>query len=226
MIPWLATLNPATEAALIGGIFVSLGWIVNGWQNRKRDAAVRAERVRDVQRALYAEIRAYLAALRRDDIAAYGARIAQRIEQEPGYFPVIPTEHNDMVFRAIVADIHVLPRATVDPVVLYYSQLTVISAMIGDLRSVRVQRIGADRAAEMYRDYLSMKLEALVLGEDALTMMQAHLSGGANATARLGMLRRAEEERRLAALKPELLAYVEAESARPVSNPASARSDP
>ena len=34
------------------------------------------------------------------------------------FFPVIPTEHNDALFRAIIGDIHVLPRDTVDPVVL------------------------------------------------------------------------------------------------------------
>lgn len=173
--PWL---NPQGEGALLAGAFIAIGWVVNGRQERRRDAALRAERVRDVQRALYAEIRAHLAVLKRDDIATYGAGIAARIEAEPGYFPVIPTEQNATVFAAILKEIHVLPRATVDPVVLYYSQLAVIGAMIGDLRALDLARIGAIRAAAMYRDYIAMKLQALELGEEALAMMRLHLDGG------------------------------------------------
>ncbi len=176
--PLDAWMSPHLQAAVVAGVFLALGWIVNGWQNRRRDAALREERVRDVQRALFAEIRAYLAALKRDDIAVYGDEIARRIETETGYFPVIPTERNDTVYRAIVDDIHILPRATVDPVVLYYSQLVVIGAMIDDLRVLDLSRIGPVRAAAMYRDYIAMKLEAVVLGEDALTMMGAYMEGG------------------------------------------------
>ncbi len=161
-------LAPSAQQAVIAGLFLSVGWWVVAWQGRRRDALNRAERVRDVQRALFAEIRAYLAVLRRDDIAEYGRVIEQRIMEEPGYFPVIPTEHNDAIFRAIVGDIHVLPRDTVDPVVLYYSQLNAIGAMIDDLRALDVIHIGAQRAAAMYRDYISMKIEALEMGETAL----------------------------------------------------------
>ncbi|MDO5606429.1 MAG: hypothetical protein Q4G25_14835, partial [Paracoccus sp. (in: a-proteobacteria)] len=123
-------LSPQAQQAVIAGLFVAIGWWVVAWQSRLRDAKMRAERVRDVQRALFAEIRAYLAVLERDQIAEYGGNIAARIEAEPGYFPVIPTEHNDAIFRAIVGEIHVLPRDTIDPVVLYYSQLNAIAAMI------------------------------------------------------------------------------------------------
>lgn len=172
-----ALLSPQVAQAVIAGLFLAIGWWVNGWQNRRRDAALRAERVRDVQRALFAEIRAYLAVLRRDDVAVYGAGLAERIESESGYFPVVPTEHNDAIFRAIVSDIHVLPRDTVDPVVLYYSQLNAISAMIADLRALDVSRIGAQRAAAMYRDYISMKVEALALGDAALQSIRDNMDG-------------------------------------------------
>lgn len=76
---------------MIAGLFLAVGWWVVALQGRRRDAKLRAERVRDVQRALFAEIRAYLAVLERDHIAEYGAAIARRIETEHGYFPVIPT---------------------------------------------------------------------------------------------------------------------------------------
>ena len=172
-------ISPPAQQAFIAGLFIAIGWWVVAAQNRRRAAELRAERVRDVQRAIFAEIRAYLAALRRDDVGAYGARIAQRILTEPGYFPVIPTEHNDAIFQAIVKEIHVLPRDTVDPVVLYYSQLNAIGAMIADLRSLDTVRIGPERAAAMYRDYISMKLGAIELGEGALTAIRSNMDGTA-----------------------------------------------
>lgn len=170
-------LAPQAQSAVIAGLFIATGWWVVALQNRRRDAKLRAERVRDVQRALYAEIRAYLAVLRRDHIEEYGAEIAHRIETERGYFPVIPTEHNDAIFRAIVSELHILPRDTVDPVVLYYSQLNAISAMIADLRALDTVKIGTGRAAAMYRDYISMKLGAIELGEGALAAIQSNVDG-------------------------------------------------
>ncbi|MDO5641244.1 MAG: hypothetical protein Q4G26_02480 [Paracoccus sp. (in: a-proteobacteria)] len=170
-------LAPQAQSAVIAGLFLAAGWWVVALQGRKRDAKLRAERVRDVQRALFAEIRAYLAVLERDHIAEYGAGIAHRIETEPGYFPVIPTEHNDAIFRAIVAELHILPRDTVDPVVLYYSQLNAIGAIIADLRALDPAKIGASRAAAMYRDYISMKLGAIELGNSALLAIQSNVDG-------------------------------------------------
>lgn len=172
-------LAPQAQSAVIAGLFIATGWWVVALQNRKRDAKLRAERVRDVQRALYAEIRAYLAVLQRDHIEEYGAEIAHRIETERGYFPVIPTEHNDAIFRAIVGELHILPRDTVDPVVLYYSQLNAISAMIADLRALDTVKIGTGRAAAMYRDYISMKLGAIELGESALLAIRSNMDGTA-----------------------------------------------
>lgn len=175
-------LSPQAQQAVIAGLFIAAGWWVVAWQNHKRDARHRASRVRDVQRALYAEIRAYLASLRRDDVGEYGARMAEKILTEPGYFPVIPTEHNNAIFRAIVGEIHVLPRDTVDPIVLYYSQLNAISALIDDLRELDVAKIGPERAANIYRDYISMKLEALELGDHAMTAIRKNIDGTAAET--------------------------------------------
>lgn len=180
MTPLDPYVSPQAQQAIIAGLFVAIGWWVVAFQNRRRAAELRAERVRDVQRALFAEIRAYLAVLRRDDVAAYGARIMERILNEPGYFPVIPTERNDAIFRAIVGEIHVLPRDTVDPVVLYYSQLNAIAAMIDDLRVLDVTKIGPERAAGMYRDYISMKVEAIEMGDNALEAIRANIDGRAD----------------------------------------------
>ena len=217
-------IDPRVQQALIAGVFLAAGWLVNGRQNRRRDARLREERVRDVQRALFAEIRAYVAVLKRDNLAVYGETIARRILAEKDYFPIIPTERNDTIFRAIVADIHILPRAVVDPAALYYSQLAAISAMIDDLRVLDKGRIGPERAVAMYRDYIAMKQEALELGEDAMLMMGAFLSGGRERVAQIETTRQQEEEERLAGLKPQIRAELDAIRSK-ISSPDAGLSD-
>lgn len=164
--------------ALIAALVVMSGWLVNGWRNRRSERRLRRARVRDVQKALYAEIRAYLTVLERDRLDIYGANLARRIVEggdgAAKFVPFIPTERNTIVFEAIVAEIHVLPRATIDPVVLYYSQLEAISALIGDLRSPAYAEMGAKRRAQMYLDYISLKQEALALGHDALEAIEMY----------------------------------------------------
>lgn len=170
-------LSPQAQQAVVAGLFVAVGWWVVHWQNRRRDAANRAERVRDVQRALFAEIRAYVSALRRQDFETYGAEVARRIETESGYFPTIPTEANDAIFRAIIGEIHVLPRDTIDPLVVYYSQLSAIGAAISDLRALDPGTVQPERAAAMYRNYLASKRDAVLLGEKALLAIAANEDG-------------------------------------------------
>lgn len=170
-------LSPQAQQAIIAGLFVAVGWWVVHFQNRRRDAANRAERVRDVQRALFAEIRAYVSALRGQDLETYGEEIARRIETEPGYFPSIPTEANDAIFRAIIGEIHVLPRDTIDPLVLYYSQINAIAAAIADLRALDHATLQPERAAAMYRDHLALKGTAMRLGEQALLAIASNEDG-------------------------------------------------
>ena len=170
-------LSPQVAQAIIAGLFLAIGWWVNGAQNRRRDAMLRAERVRDVQRAVFAEIRAYLAMLRRGDLEAEAEAVSARIKDDPSYFPIIPTESNDAIFRAIIAEIHVLPRDTIDPIVLYYRQLHAIDAMIADLRMLDGREDRRERAAAMAVELMRLKTEAQFLGEDALAAILANLDG-------------------------------------------------
>lgn len=170
--------QPQPLAAMIAGGFVALGWVFTNRQTIRRDRALRAERVRDVQGALYAEIHVYTETLESQVLPLYGAQVEGQILHQPGFFPVIPTESNDRIFAAIVEDIHVLPFDVVGPVVRYYYQLSVIAAMVADLRGLDVGKIGAERAARMYRHYIEMKIEAIELGNQAKLFLRAHLHGG------------------------------------------------
>lgn len=219
-----ATLSdPRVVAAMIGGAVVAGGWVVTHILGAARDRAARAERVRDVQGALYAEIRVHVATLKSQNLPRYGADIEALILKGGNFFPVIPTEHNDRLFTAIVEDIHVLPFRVVDPVVRYYNQLATIGAMITDLRKLRLDRMDAVRAARMYRHYIEMKIEAIDLGEKAMAFLLAHLTGGSEAVARLVD---SQQKARLAETKAGVTSWIADEKARVSAgnNPASGRS--
>lgn len=203
--------DPRVVAALIGGAVVAGGWVVTHLLSARRDRAARVERVRDVQGALYAEIRVHVATLKGQNLPRYGAEIEALILRDDGFFPVIPTEHNDRLFIAIVEDIHVLPFRVVDPVVQYYNQLSTIGAMIADLRALRLDSMGAVRTARMYRHYIEMKIEAIALGEEAMAFLLAHLTGSREAVAALSD---SLQKARLAETKAGVTSWIEAEKAR------------
>ncbi|WP_107844821.1 hypothetical protein [Litoreibacter ponti] len=158
--------------AVVGGLFIALGWVFNGWQNRKRDRRRRLERVQDVQTALIAEIDHYVMTLKLFDLSATWSRIVGAMEEDAKYIPVVPSERNDTVFSALIAEVHVLPEEVIQPVVGYYNQVFAVEAIIDDLRSDlfremdQVQRIG------MYTDYIALKQEALARGEVALSALR------------------------------------------------------
>ena len=217
--------DPRVVAAMIGGAVVAGGWVVTHLLSARRDRAARAERVRDVQGALYAEIRVHVATLKGQSLPVYGAEMEAMILKGDGFFPVIPTEQNDRLFSAIVENIHVLPFRVVDPVVQYYNQLATIGAMIADLRALDLARVGPERAARMYRHYIEMKVEAIDLGSAAKLFLHTHLTGGNAAVAELVAAR---EKARLVETKAGLQAWVAAHGAtQAVSgarSPASGRS--
>lgn len=210
-------------AAMIGGAVVAGGWVVTHLLSAARDRAARAERVRDVQGALYAEIRVHVATLKGQSLPVYGAEMEAMILKGDGFFPVIPTEQNDRLFSAIVENIHVLPFRVVDPVVQYYNQLATIGAMIADLRALDLARVGPQRAARMYRHYIEMKIEAIDLGEEAMAFLLAHLTGGNAAVAELSDSR---QKTRLAETKAGVTVWIQTEKSRlsAANSPAAGRS--
>ncbi len=182
-----------TIAALIGAVVVLAGWLFTSYRERRQREGLRAERIRDVQRALYAEIRAYVALLQRDELDTYREDMIEKMRGKDGkgrdFIPLIPHERNDTIFKAIVNEIHILPRSSIDPVALYYSQLAAISTMIDDLRSPEFKDMDRGRRIQMYSDYIDMKKEALALGEEAMLMIATYAKGGREAIASLNATR-------------------------------------
>ncbi|MEM1314923.1 MAG: hypothetical protein AAGI51_10240 [Pseudomonadota bacterium] len=160
--------GPAVVAALVAA---AITWGREAYLDRTR----RRERVRDVQIALAAEIRAYVAVLERDDPAVYGAAMGARIREagdgEGRFTPFILRERNDTVFNALLPEIQMVPEGAVDDVVVYYQQTVAIAALAEDMRTEAYGALEAERRAAIYADYTSMKVEALRLGKAALASL-------------------------------------------------------
>lgn len=176
---WAEILDSRVLQAVVAGVFLASGWMVNGAQNRRLDRRRRAEKLRDAHRAIYAEIASYLTNLgSRAALETYRDKLAERMRVEPGYVPLIPTERNDTIFRALVEEIHILPRVTIDPIVTYYNQLFAIEALIADMRDPGYAALDPDRRIAIYEDYIALKVQALADGEFALKMIAAFAEGG------------------------------------------------
>lgn len=179
---WFASVDARIWQAVIAGSFVSLGWIYNGRQNRRNATALRTEKLRDFHRALYAEIGTNLANLWDEKrLDSYAAGLIERMSEDDTFVPFIPREHNDHTFDALIGDIHILPRHTIDPIVAYYSLVKAIAALADDMRGEGYKAMSQDRRIAMYSDYIEMKKQALQFGRFANAMITAYSEGGRDA---------------------------------------------
>lgn len=164
----------ALVTAIVGGGVVAAGWFWTHALSRRRDKLLRGERINDIQRALLAEIRAHVVALEGQRDA--GELRTLSMISDDDYLPILPHDANDRIFRAIVEEVHMLPEWAIDPVVRYYRLLAVRAALAQDIRSNAKDY--PRRAAEMFRDYLTLNEETLETGLDAMEILTASLHGG------------------------------------------------
>lgn len=151
-----AWIGPAIVAAVISSIITVAGWLVNyrtsiGLEQRKRD-----EKIRDFQIALRAEIRSELRNLSGYDLASQMEAVRGRYAQGQGYSVVVPRPAKPIVFEAIVNEIHILPEAVIDPVVLFARQRQAIVSLVDDMKDANFRSLSVEQQLAMYRDYLSM----------------------------------------------------------------------
>ncbi len=180
----------AVLAALITAAVTVSNWRASQRAQRQAEAERRRDRIIDIQKALRAEIKVHVHQLRRTGLEAHRDAMVARIlapaprrsvwrprgERQSGFMPFVTRDAHDTVYRALLADIHLLPTETVEPVVFYYQLSGAIAAMAEDLRSDAVRKLEADRRATMYRHYIDMKIVALQLGEDAIAQLDIHIA--------------------------------------------------
>lgn len=182
-----AWIGPAIVAAFISATITGLGWFVARRHELLRILALRQERVKDVQTAVLADIRAYLHRLEAFDLQDYAAAMIARMEaaERDGstFTPFIPAEVPSFIFEALVKDIQLLPTHIIDPVVLYYTQLKAVASIAEGMRSERFERLEISRHVAIYSDYVGLLIHARELGKDVVVILMASLGASLSSRA-------------------------------------------
>jgi hypothetical protein len=171
-----AWIGPVIIASAIAAMVNVLGWFVSSWRDRRAEERRRLGKQSDIATALMAEITHYRDALTFFDLDEVWESVTQKMAEDHDYMPFIPSERNDTIFSAILADIHILPEPVIQPVTRYYNQVFAIDAIIDDLRAPAFKSQPHTTWLATYTDYISLKKQALVDGDSAIHALSSHLS--------------------------------------------------
>jgi len=156
-----------------------IGWLYGDWRKRVEERRQRRAKVLDIEKALRAEIAAHLHQLRQFDLEEDRRHTCALIltggDGKGRFVPMLPRQRHDTIFQAMVADIHLLSTHTVRPVTLYYNQIVMIAEMAETIRSVAYADLKAARREAIYSDFVSMRVTALAMGEEAQAALPATL---------------------------------------------------
>lgn len=173
----------AVIAAVISSGVTALGWIVTHRREGRAEARRRIERMADVQKALRAEVANYAAQLEEVDLGEHLEGVLAAMRHDPGFVPFVPRESFDTVFRALIADIHLLPGGAVEPVVRYYAHLIGLSAFADDLRSPAFGALAPERREAMFSHFIAMKIKALDYAREADAALRRGIEGVSSSAA-------------------------------------------
>ncbi len=171
-------LDTAILAAIVSAAVTALGWYASHWSQQRLDDKRRIEKIVDVQTALLAEIESNLTRFDEIDLDKHADQMVGRIMQKASranFTPFVPRYATEIIFEAMLADIHILPTETIDDVVAYYKQEYKLRELVEDLRSSRYQEIEQDRKARIYRDYVWQIKTTLITGEQARNALRSSL---------------------------------------------------
>ena len=171
-------LDTAVIAAVVSAAVTALGWFASHWSEQRLDTQRRIEKIVDVQTALLAEIESNLTRYEEIDLDLHTSQMVRRIMQKTrrrNFTPFVPRYATEIVFEAMLADIHILPTETIDDVVAYYKQEYKLRELVEDLRSDRYNELEQDRKARIYEDYVWQIKTVLVTGDGARNALRGSL---------------------------------------------------
>ncbi|MGH6855559.1 MAG: hypothetical protein ACREDX_05925 [Aestuariivirga sp.] len=163
-------LDTVLIAAIVSAAVTALGWFASHWSETRLEAKRRDEKIVDVQTALLAEIESNLTRYEEIDLDGHMADMTRRILRKgrgSTFTPFVPRDAPEIVFEAMLPDIHILPTITIDDVVAYYKQEYKLRELVEDLRSDRYRELEQDRKAHLYEDYVWQIKTVLVIGQQA-----------------------------------------------------------
>ncbi|MGV3490329.1 MAG: hypothetical protein ACO1OG_03320 [Devosia sp.] len=159
----------------MSGIVSAAGWFVTSWQQTRLERQRRAEKVNDFQVALRAEIASDLLGTIVFDRAAMLASATERYRSGSGYTVLVPHWVPNVIFDAMIDEIHVLPGDVIEPVVNYQRLRQIVLRLAEDMRSSSFGQLPGERQLYMLRDYLGTIERLELLAERALVALDNSL---------------------------------------------------
>lgn len=166
----LSLANTAIVAAIVSAAVTALGWFASHWSERRLEAKRRLEKIVDFQTALLAEIESNLKRYDEIDLDQHKTDMVAKIsgkQRGNTFTPFVPRDTTEIIFEAMLPEIHILPTETIDSVVAYYKQEYKLRELIEDLRSDRYKSLEQDRKARIYKDYVWQIKTVLIGGSEA-----------------------------------------------------------
>lgn len=168
-------LGPVILAAIVSGLVNAAGWFVTFRQSRRLEQMRRDEKVHDFQVALRAEITSDLLSTNVFDRAELLLTVREKYRSEAGYIVLVPRLATNVVFEAIVEEIHILPGDVIGPVVHYQRMRETLEQFVGDVRADSFGHLPSERQLAMYADYLEMIGRLELLAQRALVALDNSL---------------------------------------------------
>jgi hypothetical protein len=171
-------LDTVLVAAIVSAAVTAIGWFASHWSETRLEAKRRDEKIVDVQTALLAEIESNLTRYEEIDLDGHMADMTRKILRKGragAFTPFVPRDAPEIVFEAMLPDVHILPTETIDDVVAYYKQEYKLRELVEDLRSSRYRELEPERKARIYEDYVWQIKTVLITGEQARGALRGSL---------------------------------------------------
>jgi len=165
--------GPAIVAALVSALVSAAGWFVTSWQAQRVDAKRRAEKVRDFQIALRAEIASELLVLQVGNRKEMLDHVASALAADAQYQPFVPLLAQNLVFDQVVKEIHILPGSVIGSVIAYQRLRQSVEHFVTDIRQAK--ELPPQRKLLMIADYFDMLDRLEVLAANAASALDASL---------------------------------------------------
>lgn len=180
MVNWildiLGIIDVAERAAAVSGVLNFLGLVLTAlfavvaWLGSR--LFERWEKVHDFRVALHAEISSELLNLDAFDLNQHLEDIRGRYAARDDYSVSVPHLAQNVIFDAIVGQIHILPARVIRPVVEYERLRAAVDSFAIDLRDETFRRLSRDRQLEMYAGYIDMRRRLRDLAAQAATALR------------------------------------------------------
>lgn len=170
----------ALQPSLIAGTVIVAGWVATWLAAEYRQARVRQDTRRDVLLALRSEIFTAFQTLDATDWRANGRSVQAKIEAggdvpETAYYPFTASESPPIVFQSVSGSIKLLSPETLEPVLRFYTSLTDLSTLAGDLQREDFARLSWQRRVAAHRKITDTRIATLYWSLQSITAINAAL---------------------------------------------------